>query len=80
MANAWPSGVICDVALLDLEEAEQRRGIDDGQQVVDFKGELVGQAVDVFAPVGAFVDQLEQSGDAAGARVREYLVDAYGCA
>ena len=38
-----------DVAFLDLEEAEQLRGIDDGQQVVDFEGQVVGEAVDVVA-------------------------------
>ncbi len=66
------------VALLDLEEAELVGGIDDGQQVVEFEGKLVGEAVHIFAAVGAFVDQFEQSGDAAGTGVREHLIGGAG--
>ena len=61
------------VAFFDLEEAQQLRRIDNGEQVVDFKRQVVGQAVDVVA--SALVDeQFEQSGDAAGARVGQHLV------
>ena len=37
------------VALLHREEAEQLRGFDDGEEIVDLEGELVGEAVDVGA-------------------------------
>jgi hypothetical protein len=61
------------VAFFDFEEAEQLRGIHDGQQVVDLEGQIVGQAVDVVAP--ALVEQqFEQAGHAAGARVGQHLV------
>ena len=61
------------VAFFDLEEAEQLRGVDDRQQVVDLEGEVVGQAIDVVA--AALVEQqFEQSGDAAGARMGQHLV------
>ena len=61
------------VAFFDLEEAEQLRGVDDGQQVVDLEGEVVGQAVDVV--LAAVVEQqFEQAGDAAGTRVGQHLV------
>ena len=61
------------VAFFDCEEAEQLRGVDDGQQVVDLEGQVVGEAVDVVA--AALVEQqFEQAGDAAGARVGQHLV------
>ena len=61
------------VALFDLEEAQHLRGIHDGQQIVDFEGQVVGQAIHVVAP--ALVEQqLEQAGNAAGPRVRQHLV------
>jgi hypothetical protein len=61
------------VAFFDFEEAEELGGVDDGEQVVDFEGEVVGEAVDVVA--AAFVDeQFEQAGDAAGAGVGQHLV------
>ncbi len=61
------------VAFFDFEEAEQLRGIHDRQQVVDFEGKIVGEAVDVVA--AALVEQqFEQSGHAAGPRVRQHLV------
>ena len=62
------------IALFDLEEAELTGGIDDGEQIVEFKGKLFGEAVHIFAAVGAVVDQFEQSGDAAGTGVGEHLV------
>ena len=43
------------VAFFDIEEAEELGGIDDGEQVVDFKGEIIGEAVDVVA--SALVDE-----------------------
>ena len=68
-----PAGGDGRVAFFDVEEAEQLRGIDDGQQVVDLEGEVVGQAVDVVA--AALVEQqFEQAGDAAGAGVGQHLV------
>ena len=61
------------VAFFDLEEAEEGGGVDDGEQVVDFEGEVVGETVDVFAAV--FVDEeFEQAGDAAGTGVGQHLV------
>ena len=39
------------VAFVDREEAEQLGGVDDGQQVVDLEGEVVGQPVDVVLAV-----------------------------
>ena len=61
------------VAFLDFEEAEQLCGVDDGEQVVDLKGEIVGEAVDVVA--SALVEeQFEQAGHAAGAGVGQHLV------
>ena len=61
------------VALFDLEKAQQLRGVDDGQQIVDLEGQIVGQAVDVVAP--ALVEQqFQQAGDAAGPCVGQHLV------
>ena len=61
------------VAFFDLEEAEQLRGIHNGQQVVDLEGQVVGQTVDVVA--AALVEQqFQQAGHAAGARVGQHLV------
>ncbi len=61
------------VAFLHFQEAEQLRRIDDGQQVVDLEGEIVGQAVDVVA--AALVEQqFEQAGDAARSRMGQHLV------
>ena len=55
------------------QEAEQLRGVHDGQQVVDLEAEVVGQAVDVVA--AAFVEQqFEQAGDAAGPGVGQHLI------
>ena len=55
------------------EEAQQLRGVHDGQQIVDLEGQVVGQAVDVVA--AALVEQqFEQAGDAAGPRVGQHLV------
>ena len=60
-----------------LRKPSKLRSVDDGQQVVDFEGEIVGEAVDVVA--AALVEQqFEQAGDAAGARVRQHLVAASG--
>ncbi len=61
------------VAFFDFEEAEELGGVDDGEQVVDFEGEIVGEAVDVVA--AAFVEeQFQQAGYAAGAGVGQHLV------
>ena len=61
------------VAFFDVEEAEQLRSVDDGQQVVDFEGQIVGEAVDVVA--SALVEQqFEQAGHAAGAGMGQHLV------
>ena len=46
-----PSGVISASPSCDVEEAEQGSGFDDGEQVVDFEGEVVGEAVNVVAAV-----------------------------
>ena len=49
------------------------RGVDDGQQVVDLEGQVVGQAVDVVA--AALVEQqFQQAGHAARPRVGQHLV------
>ncbi len=47
----------CDdgVTFFDLKEAEQLSGVDDGEQIVDFEGKVVGQTIDVVA--AALVEQ-----------------------
>ena len=61
------------VAFFDIQEAEQLRGVHNGQQVVDLEAQVVGQAVDVVA--AALVEQqLQQAGDAAGTRMGQHLV------
>ena len=35
------------VAFFELEKAEQLGGIHNGQQIIEFKGEFIGQTVDV---------------------------------
>ncbi len=66
----WGDGC---VTFFDGEEAEELGGVDDGEQVVDFKGEIVGEVVDVVAPT-LVEEQLKQSGDSAGPGVRQHLV------
>src|SRR5204862_536650 len=50
------------IALLDIQEAEQLGGVHDGQQVVDLKAQIVGQAVNVLAAV-LVEQQFQQAGD-----------------
>ena len=47
----WPSGVISTSPSLTLMKPSRRGGFDDGQQVVDFEGQIVGQVVNVVAAV-----------------------------
>jgi len=61
------------IAFFDGEEAEQLRGIDDGQEVVDLETQVVGEAVDVVA-AALVEEQFQQAGHAAGARVGQHLV------
>ena len=61
------------VAFFHLQEAQQLRGIDDRQQVVDLESQVVGEAIDVVAT--ALVEQqFQQSGYPARSRVRQHLV------
>ena len=61
------------VAFFDGEEAEELGGVDDGEQVVNFEGEVVGEAVDIVAAV--FVDeQFKQTGYSSWTGVGEHLV------
>src|SRR5580658_106156 len=61
------------ITFLYLQEGEQRGRFDDGQKVVDFESEFVGEAVDI-GPSLEIDDELEETGDAPGARVRQHLV------
>src|SRR5713226_4172995 len=62
-----------DIALVHAEEAQHPAGLDDGQQVVHLHHQLGGQPVEVVAPLAALQD-LEQAGDPAGARVRQHRI------
>jgi hypothetical protein len=61
------------IALVDGEEAEHLGGVDDGQKIVNLEAKVVGEAVDVIFAV-VIEQQFEQAGDAAGTRVRQFLV------
>ena len=66
-----------DVAFGNRERAEHGGGFDGGQKVVHFEGELIGEAVDIFAARGVG-ENFEQAGDAAGAGVRQHLIFCRG--
>ena len=61
------------VALVDRQEAKQLGGVHNGQQVINLKGEIVGQPVNVVFSV-VVEQELEQAGDATGTCVRKHLV------
>ena len=62
-----------DIALLQHDEAQQRGGFHDGQQIVDFESQVVRQVVDLFAAV-VIAQHFEQAGDAARTGVRQHLI------
>ena len=61
-----------DVALVGFGESQQRGGFHDGQQIVHFHLQLVGNVIQIFF-AAAIVQKLEQSRDAARAGVRQHL-------
>ena len=65
----------CDggVAFRDGKEAEKLCGVDDGKQVVDLEGKIVGEPVDIVLAI-VIEQDLEQARDATGTRVRQHLV------
>ena len=68
-----PAGSDGGVAFFDFEEPEELRGVDDGEQVIDFEGQIVGEAVNVV--LSALVEeQFEEAGHAAGAGMGQHLV------
>src|SRR5580693_8602987 len=61
-----------DVALVGFSEREQNRAFDDGQQVVHFHLQLVGNVVEILFSA-SIVQQFQESRDAARTRVRQSL-------
>ncbi len=61
------------IAFVDFEETEQIGRVHNRQQVVDFKGKIVRQPIDVV--LAMVIDQdLQQPGNAARSRMRKHLV------
>ena len=63
-----------DVGVVDGREAEQDRAVDEGQEVVDFEHEVVGECGEVLASA-ACQQELEEAGHAADGRGREWLFE-----
>ncbi len=60
------------VAFVGGGEFEQGGGFKNGEQVVHFEAEIFGDVIDVLL-AAAIVEQFDEAGDAAGARVRNHL-------
>ena len=66
-----------EVGVVDGREAEQGGAVDEGEEVVDFEHEVVGELGQVFA-AAASEEDLEEAGHAADGRGGEWFVDRRG--
>src|ERR1035438_3877099 len=60
------------ISALGFREAQQSRGLHDGQEIVHFQAEFVGELIEVTGAAVA-VEQFQQARNRSAARVREHL-------